>query len=77
LDDGVGFGLPTSTSAAKRFAQLSKNAADDNTILRMSAYATRCPRFRKVNLAQNWNRRAMAPPAPANFAFATSLLQFE
>jgi hypothetical protein len=40
----------TSTSAAKRFAQLSKNAADNKTDLNMGVYATLCPRFRKINL---------------------------
>ena len=50
---GLGVGdLPaTSTSAAKRFTQLSKTTAHDNRILRMSAYATPCLRFRKINLA--------------------------
>jgi len=48
---GEGDFFPKSTSAAIRLAQLSNNAADDNTVLRMSAYATPGPRFRKINLA--------------------------
>jgi len=77
---GVGDTFPTSTSAAKRFAQLSNNAADDNTILRMSAYATPCPRFGKINLAQDRNRpddkAAVRRPAARSFAFLKTLLHF-
>jgi hypothetical protein len=64
---------PTWTSVAKRFAQLRKNAADDNTILRMSAYATPCPRFRKINLTRHWNRpgdgAALAAASASKFCF--------
>jgi hypothetical protein len=77
---GVGDIFPTSTSAAKRFAQLTNNAADDNTILRMSAYATPCPRFGKINLAQHRNRpdhkAAVRRPAAGSFAFLRTLLHF-
>lgn len=48
---GLGDAERTSTSAAKKFAPLSKNAADNKTILSMGVYATLCPHFRKINLA--------------------------
>jgi hypothetical protein len=77
---GEGFTC-TSTSAAKRLAQPRKNAAKDKTILRMSAYATPCPHFRKVNLAQGiGNRLAMRNLVGASlllFPFFGRLSQFD
>jgi hypothetical protein len=51
---GVGEGFTcTCTSAAKRVVPVSRAAAVDDQNLRMTAYATQCSPFRKVNLAPN------------------------
>jgi len=65
-----------------RFAQLKKTATHDNTILRMSAYATLCPRFRKINLAEagivQAPRRGRRPGERARFfAFLRRRLRFD
>ena len=49
---GVGDGFTcTCTSAAKRVVPASRVAAVDDQNLSMTAYATQCSLFRKVNLA--------------------------
>jgi hypothetical protein len=53
----------TSTSAARRLGQATKDAINNKTVPRMSAYATQCPRFRKINLApvSKWRGGGVAP----------------
>jgi len=51
-DAGVGVGFTcTCTSAAKRAVPASRATAKDDQNLSMTAYATQCSPFRKVNLA--------------------------
>jgi hypothetical protein len=51
--DGFGVAGFTCTSAAKTLPQVSSIAAKEKGIPRMTAYATQCTLFRKVNLASN------------------------